>query len=191
VNLLPPPGPARTRQLLSLGVLAVVGAGAWMYMNSAMPTAAPPATSNSPAAGVTGPRAAANGPVGLPAPLKLAALSTGEGTDSTGTNRDPFRFGQPPPPPPPPYVPPPPPPPPPPPAPPTVPEIPLQLILLETLPGNVRTATLKDTATSAVIGPSIEGSVLDGRYRLLKVGLESVVVAYLDGTGQRTLPLGR
>jgi hypothetical protein len=72
-----------------------------------------------------------------------------------------------------------------------VPEIPLQLILLETLPGNVRTASFKDTATSAVVGPALEGQVVDGRYRLLKIGLESVVIAYLDGTGQRTLPLGR
>jgi len=65
------------------------------------------------------------------------------------------------------------------------------LILLETMPGNVRTATLKDTQTSAVIGPNVEGQVIDGKYRLVKIGLESVVVAYLDGKGQRTLPLGR
>ncbi|NQW05185.1 MAG: hypothetical protein HQ485_14350 [Acidobacteria bacterium] len=32
-----------------------------------------------------------------------------------------------------------------------------------------------------------EGDVVDGRYRLLKVGLESIVMAYLDGQGQQTI----
>jgi hypothetical protein len=66
--------------------------------------------------------------------------------------------------------------------------VPLQLVALATLPGNVRTATLRDTGTSTlVIG--LEGQVLDGRYRLVKIGLESVIVSYLDGSGRRTLAL--
>jgi hypothetical protein len=66
--------------------------------------------------------------------------------------------------------------------------VPLQLVALATLPGNVRTATLRDTGTSTlVIGQ--EGQVLDGRYRLVKIGLESVIVSYLDGSGRRTLAL--
>jgi hypothetical protein len=189
VKLLPPAGPARTRQLSALGVLAVVAVVAWMVMNGSAPTVAPPATSNPASTGAATGQAV--GPGALPAPLKLATLASGDGAEVTGTGRDPFRFGQPAPPPPPPFVPLPPAPPPPPPGPPPVPDIPLQLILLETMPGNVRTATLKDTATSAVFGPSQEGQVIDGRFRLVKVGLESVVVAYLDGSGQRTLPLGR
>jgi hypothetical protein len=36
-----------------------------------------------------------------------------------------------------------------------------------------------------------EGDVVDGKYRLIKVGLESVEMAYLDGQGQTTIPLGR
>lgn len=35
-----------------------------------------------------------------------------------------------------------------------------------------------------------EGQIVDGRYRVLKIGLESVVMAYLDGTGQRTIRIG-
>ena len=31
-----------------------------------------------------------------------------------------------------------------------------------------------------------EGDEVDGRYRLVKVGLESIVMSYLDGQGQQT-----
>ena len=34
-----------------------------------------------------------------------------------------------------------------------------------------------------------EGDVVDGRYRLLKVGVTSIVMAYLDGQGQQIIPL--
>jgi hypothetical protein len=50
-------------------------------------------------------------------------------------------------------------------------------------------ATLKDTATNAV-HQVFEGDVVDGRYRIIKIGLQSVVVSYLDGTGQRTIAAG-
>lgn len=33
-----------------------------------------------------------------------------------------------------------------------------------------------------------EGDVVDGKYRLLKVGLTSIVMAYLDGQGQQVIP---
>jgi len=49
--------------------------------------------------------------------------------------------------------------------------------------------TLKDSTTGALFHAS-EGEIVDGRYRLLKVGVQSVVVAYLDGSGQRTIALG-
>ena len=35
-----------------------------------------------------------------------------------------------------------------------------------------------------------EGDIIQGRYRILKIGVESVEVAYLDGTGRRTIRLG-
>jgi hypothetical protein len=32
-----------------------------------------------------------------------------------------------------------------------------------------------------------EGQVVDGRYRVIKIGLESVVIEYVDGKGRQTL----
>ena len=49
--------------------------------------------------------------------------------------------------------------------------------------------TLRDPATN-VLYQAFEGDIVDGRYRVVKVGLESVVLSYLDGSGQRTLALG-
>lgn len=34
-----------------------------------------------------------------------------------------------------------------------------------------------------------EGKIMDGRYRIVKIGVESVVIEYANGTGRRTLPL--
>ena len=34
-----------------------------------------------------------------------------------------------------------------------------------------------------------EGEVIDGRYRVVRLGIESATLTYLDGTGQDTLPL--
>ena len=34
-----------------------------------------------------------------------------------------------------------------------------------------------------------EGEVIEGRYRISRIGAESIVVSYVDGTGQRTIPL--
>lgn len=190
MKLLPPPGPERTRQLLALAVLVVVLAvvGWYFYGPGTGPQTVRPLTaSNSTTpAGLSRPV----GPAGLPTPLKLASLGDGNEPETNGMTRNPFRFGQPPPPPAPKYVASPPGPPPPPPGPPPVPDVPLRLVLLETLPGNVKTATLRDTNTSALVSGQ-EGQVLDGRYRLVKIGLESVVVSYLDGSGRKTLPLDR
>lgn len=49
--------------------------------------------------------------------------------------------------------------------------------------------TLKDAVTGALY-QAYEGDIVDGRYRVVKVGVQSVVVSYLDGSGIRTLPLG-
>ena len=57
-------------------------------------------------------------------------------------------------------------------------------------PGTNRTmATLKDPATGALFH-AFEGDVVDGRYKVVKVGAQSVVVSYVDGSGLRTLGLG-
>jgi hypothetical protein len=113
--------------------------------------------------------------------------------------RDPFNFGARPSPPtalsgraftPPPTAGPPAAPPPPPPAGP--PPIALKLTGLFVIPGEAgdrSLVTLKDPSSGAVF-QAFEGDVVDGRYRVVKIGLQSVVLAYVDGTGQRTIPLG-
>jgi hypothetical protein len=35
-----------------------------------------------------------------------------------------------------------------------------------------------------------EGDIIDGRYRIVSIGVESIVVAYVDGRGTRRIPLG-
>lgn len=189
MKILPPPGPARTRQVTALGALVVALAVVAWYMYGGAPTVSAPSASNSTStAPASGGQARPGGRIGLPEALKLAALDHSGESEAEGLTRNPFRFGQPPAPPPPPYVPPPPPPPPGPPPPPPIPDIPLQLVGLETWPGDVKMATVRDTGTAAVF-TGTEGQVLDGRYRLVKVGLESVVVSWLDGSGRKTLPL--
>jgi hypothetical protein len=34
-----------------------------------------------------------------------------------------------------------------------------------------------------------EGDIIDGRYRILKIGTESIDMAYLDGRGRQTIRL--
>jgi hypothetical protein len=106
--------------------------------------------------------------------------------------RNPFRFYvKPPPPPPPPakavpapppppvdpnYVPPPPPPPP----------IPLKFIgTLEV--GGKKVAIFSDGRGLPLYGK--EGEPILGQYRLVKIGVESVVMEYLDGRGRQTIPM--
>jgi hypothetical protein len=126
----------------------------------------------------------------LPEPVKLAELeSMPEGAD---VGRNPFSFGTRPAPPPPPappvtYTPPPPPPPP---VPQGPPPIALKLTGMLVDPRNGRTMiTLRDPS-SGTLFQAFEGDVVDGRYRVVKIGVESAVVSYVDGSGTRTLPLG-
>jgi hypothetical protein len=49
-------------------------------------------------------------------------------------------------------------------------------------------ATLSDATGHPESGG--EGDIIQGRYRILKIGVESIDVAYLDGTGRRTIRLG-
>ena len=79
------------------------------------------------------------------------------------------------------YVPPPPGPPPPPPGP---PPIPLKFIgVLETKPGQ-KLAAFSDCQKT---WRGREGDIVAGQYRLLKIGVESVTMEYLDHRGQQTI----
>ena len=37
--------------------------------------------------------------------------------------------------------------------------------------------------------PGREGEVIEGRYRVVRIGIESAIVEYTDGRGRTTLPL--
>jgi len=77
-----------------------------------------------------------------------------------------------------------------PPPPPPVPPIALKFITLIERPdrGGEKIALLSDGRG----GPSIfgkEGDVIEGRYRIVRIGAESIEVAYLDGHGRQTIRL--
>jgi hypothetical protein len=69
---------------------------------------------------------------------------------------------------------------------PTVAPIPLRFIGVETLPGGKKQAILRDDRGVYFGG---EGAEIDGRYRILRIGDESIDMAYLDGRGRQTLRL--
>ncbi len=184
MKLLPPAGPERRRQLTWLMLLAaVVGGLAYYQFGPTTPAETRPLTSNAKTNG-----AGANVPLVLPDEVKLASLTAASETPQAGRNL--FRFGVTPAPPPPPAPKPlPPGPPPPPPPPPGPPPIGLKFLGWVDRPDVGRVATLKDPATGALF-QAVEGQIVDGRYRLVKIGHESVVMSYVDGAGQRTIPVG-
>jgi len=172
------------------GVMVVLLIGtAWWGYRQFYPADASPSASNGVTSGAVAPVIPAGS---LPPALKLAALEPVE--EKPAANRNPFRFGEPPPPP----APPPqpkviaPPPPPPvqapqlPPQPPPIPPIPLKFIGVMQLPNGQKRAALSDGRGTLSGG---EGDVIDGRYRIVKIGVESIVMEYVDGKGRQTIPL--
>jgi len=193
VKLLPPPGPQRTRQLVLLGMLGVALAlflwrqAPWRTTAAAPRTASNGVAASQPAstgAGTSMPQ----GPT-MPEPVKLEKLEPVP--DEPGAGRNLFRFGVRPLPPPPPA---PPPAPLPPPAPPVKepwpPPIDLQVQGLIKRPDGVTVVYLKEPKTGTVLS-GVEGQVLDGKYKIVKVGEQSVIVSYVDGSGQRTIVFNR
>ena len=180
MKLLPPPGPQRTRSIVLLAIMAVGLVYVGMKQFGSAPTAAAAPASNS--------STKDQGKISaLPQALNLGGLEPVPEEPKAG--RNPFRYGVPPPPPAPPA--PPPqviqPPPTPAPIPPPPPTVPLKLVGIIVNPGGQRVANLTMNDNSGTLFRGVEGDIVDGRYRLLKVGDKSVVVAFLDGTGQKTL----
>jgi hypothetical protein len=110
-------------------------------------------------------------------------------------SRDPFRFKPAAPPPPPPRSAAPPPPttrspeftaPPVPAGPPPPPPIQIKFFGLSVI-GGQRVASFRDALGNTFHGK--EGDIIEGRYRILRVGTDSVEVAYLDGRGRQTIRL--
>jgi hypothetical protein len=191
MNLLPTEPGAR-RRLLMMVIAFVVIATAWFKWGGGpeivVPkTLGPAATSKPTMAGRPTARTKA-GPM-PPQPLRLAEMEVVPDEPDAGRNL--FQFGMHPPPPAPKPTPLPPPPPPPaptgPPPPPPIPPVPLWVTTILDTDGTLR-AYLHDKAGNSWEGT--EGAIIDGRYRLLKVGQTSVVLTYLDGTGQVTKYIG-
>ena len=175
--------------LVLLGVLVVV----FVMMKLGDSAGPPPASSNGrrtqPAQAPAG--SARIDPSALDVQLEsLTAERPGPGE----TERNPFRFKPKPAPAPPPSAAPPPKPvdpgPTPPPPPPPPPPITVKFIgTLELADGTTR-AIFTDCTVGRKTTPVREGDVILGQYRLIKIGLQSVVVEHLDGRGRTTLPKG-
>jgi hypothetical protein len=169
--------------LAALAIAAIALIASRMWPNSSAMTPAVPYNQGRPGA----PGAAPPDPSELNVRLEeLDATRPGLGE----VERNPFRFKPKPPPPrpapprppveqiPEPVGPPPPPPPPP---------IDLRLVGLFDSPATGRIAAFSDC--KGFTGQAREGEILDGRYRIVKIGVESVVVEHANGTGRRTIPV--
>lgn len=78
--------------------------------------------------------------------------------------------------------------PPPPTGPPPLPPIPLRFIgYLESSDGAPRTGVLSDGRGAVFNGR--EGDIIEGRYRVLRIGVDSADLAYVDGRGRQTIRL--
>lgn len=205
MQILPPPGPQRARQFGALAVTVVIVAMlGWRQMGSV------PAATPAPASNPVVPAASATSPISkvLPEAVRLGDLEPVP--EAPESRRNLFRFGVRPPPSPPPA------PPQPPPAPPMIlappvdpgpPPIPLRAVGRSVVPApagigkdpvtgapiqlieNRTIVTLKDPTTGRVVD-AVEGQIIDGKYKVLKIGLQSVEMSYLDGSGFRRIQIG-
>jgi hypothetical protein len=176
----------RKRQVILAGVLvAAIGFAYWLRMEPGESTLS----------GSVAADGRTDAGVALPVPDQVRLAKLDDVPVLSDAGRNPFAYGVrpvPPPPPPPPVA-----------AMPAAPLMPvrppepvgpppigLKLSGITTpTPGGRVIVTLQDPASKATFLAS-EGDVVDGRYKVVKVGTTSVVVSYVDGTGQRTLPLG-
>jgi hypothetical protein len=130
----------------------------------------------------------------MPADLEVRLDELRQERPAAGASeRNPFRFYTPPRPEPPPMAPggpggrgavPPPPPPPTTYEPPAPPPIPLKFIGTLDVPNLGKLAVFSDCRTTM---RGKEGDIIDGRYRLVRIGVESVVMEYADGKGRTTI----
>jgi hypothetical protein len=171
----------RTWLLIVLGVALVGLVAYWMWPVPAPAPAQPVARARTNRSGTN-----ANESI-TPDDLKvkLEALQA-KRADPGDAERNPFRFKPPPAPPPPKAIalPPPTPGPPPPPPAPVIPPIPLKFMGTVEGPG-VKLAALTDCKGFTYSGR--EGETIDGRYRLVRIQTETIVIEYLNGTGRTTI----
>lgn len=171
--------------LVALGLAIVAFVATWFWPTSSAVPGAP--TSNQPR---TRGRQGAHAVDPAELNVRLDALNTAR-PEPGDVERNPFRFQ--------PKAPPPPPPnagrsgggaapagPPPAPPLPTVPPIPLKFIGIVERAGVGKVAALSDCRVSYY---GREGDVIDGRYRIVRIGVESIVIEYVNGTGRTTIRL--
>src|SRR5881628_784156 len=172
--------PERRKQLLLVTLVAVlVVAVTLAYRGRTITSEVPPPSSNR-----TGAARAPSAPAADTLDVHLEALNE-ERPKPVPVERNLFRFKPKPPPPPPPVAvapiapiptgPPPPPPPPP---------IPYKFIGIVGVPGqSTRIAVLSDGRSNPLYGR--EGDIIEGRYRIVHIGVESVEMEYVDGRGRQ------
>ena len=177
----------RRRWLIGGGVAAVLAMAVWMQYSAATP----PATAAAP---VRRPRAVAPKKPAEAEPMmavKLEALKL-DRQEPTDAARNPFRFKPKVVPPPPrpvtpvPVAPPPPTGPVAPAGPPPPPPIALKFIGLVAKADGMKIAVLSDSKVTLY---GREGDIIDGRYRIVKIGVESIELTYADGRGRQTIRL--
>ncbi len=159
--------PKTQKQLLLLAVLTVVLGGVAWY-RYAPATAEPPVVASKEKSS-TKRGAASAGPRTTAPDVHLEALDAKAGQLET-TNRNPFRFKPKPPPPPPP-----------------LPPITLKFVGFVVQNGQ-KVAMLNDGQGHPMGGR--EGDVIEGRYRIIRIGVESIELSYLDGRGRQTIRMG-
>jgi hypothetical protein len=180
------PAKVPSRQVLVLGALcvALVGIVGFRWLDARNAPAAGPV----PGSPVQSRQAAARDRAESVPDLRLAELRAAK-AEPSGQGRNLFRELPKAPPPPPPRVVAPPPPPPdpnaPPPPPPPPPPITLKLVAIVQGAGKP-VAALTD---SRDVFYGREGDIIEGRYKIIKVNVESIDIAYVDGRGQRRLSL--
>jgi hypothetical protein len=75
-----------------------------------------------------------------------------------------------------------------PPGPPPLPPIALKFIgIMDSPSRGLKIAVLSDGRNPPFQG--VEGDIIEGRYRILKIGVESIELAYVDGRGRQTIRL--
>lgn len=195
MKLLPTEAGARRRLLLMTVTVVVLGGLYYQFGGSptyVIPQTTGPAATSKPQVttgrSATSRTAKQQGPV---APQKLHLKEMEVVPEEPEAGRDPFRYGvhPPPPAPPQPKFTPLPPTPPPTPTPPPIPPIPLFLTTVIVDPSSTKSrAYLHDKNGTTFEG--VEGDTIDGRFKLLKVGTDSVVMTYLDGSGQKVIYRG-
>lgn len=173
--------------LIALGLAVVLLVGNWMWPTSSA-TPQVPAPNQARAPQQRRDRTTVD-PSDLS--VRLDALSA-ERPGAEAVERNPFRFQPKAPPPPPADAKPTPtsvtnpgPPPGPPPEPPP-PPIPLKFIGIVEKQG-LKVAALSDCRSTPLYGA--EGATIDGRYRLIRIGVESIVIEHVDGRGRTTVRL--